>query len=270
MPVDKYYAAEIDGNAVAISDHNYPDIIQMGDIRDINTFVACPDVDLIMAGSPCQDLSKVKSGKGLYGEKSVLFFEFYRLLTEESPKWFLLENTLMDQKYADEISTLLGIAPIIINSSLFSAQHRERLYWTNIPILPLPPLPDLRLGDILQDPETVPEKYWYKEAFDYCAPGGAVEAKLHVSGHDLCKRVNSKEHKCQTLTAVCGGNQHKKVIQNGRARKLTPLEYERLQTLPDGYTAAPGMSDSARYKAIGNGWTVDVIAHILRGIPNEL
>ena len=91
-------------------------------------------------------------------------------------------------------------------------------------------------------------------------------ATLHINGHDILKRVNSQKHKCHTLTAVCGGNQQKKVIQDGKVRKLTPIEYERLQTVPDGYTSI--VSDGARYKMLGNGWTVDVIAHIFKGLKN--
>ena len=121
------------------------------------------------------------------------------------------------------------------------------------------------LLDILQ--KEVPEKYFYNCEFDFLGYDKVVCANLHISGHDILKRVNSPYAKCQTLTTCGGGNTQKKVMDNGRPRKLTPLEYERLQTLPDGYTE--GVADSHRYTAVGNGWTVDVIAHILRGLKKE-
>ena len=120
----------------------------------------------------------------------------------------------------------------------------------------------LVLWDVLQN--EVPEKYFYNCEFDFLGHDKTVCATLHINGHDILKRVNSPFFKCQTLTTCGGGNTQKKVLQNGRCRKLTPLEYERLQTLPDGYTE--GVADSHRYTSIGNGWTVDVIAHILKGI----
>jgi DNA (cytosine-5)-methyltransferase 3A len=118
------------------------------------------------------------------------------------------------------------------------------------------------LGDILQD--TVDEKYFYTCGYDFHGEEKTVAATLHINGHDILKRVNSRKHKCQTLTTCGGGNTQKKVYVDGRCRKLTPVEYERLQTLPDGYTE--GVSDTARWTAIGNGWTVDVIAHLLTSI----
>jgi DNA (cytosine-5)-methyltransferase 3A len=146
-----------------------------------------------------------------------------------------------------------------------AAQSRPRLYWTNIPLLTIPDKSTKVLGDILED--GVNEKYFYDQEFEFHGDHKVVCATLNINGHDILKRVNSQFHKCQTLTAVCGGNQQKKVIQNGKVRKLTPTEYERLQTVPDGYTSI--VSDGARYKMLGNGWTVDVIAHIFKGLKND-
>ena len=138
-----------------------------------------------------------------------------------------------------------------------------RLYWTNIPVDVSHAIKSTAvLCDILQG--DVPEKYFYKCGFDFIGFDKTVCATLHINGHDILKRVNSPFAKCQTLTCVSGGNQQKKVLVDGRCRKLTPLEYERLQTLPDNYTE--GVSDGARYTAVGNGWTVDVIAHIFTGL----
>lgn len=159
----------------------------------------------------------------------------------------------------------MGVEPIIINSNLVSAQDRERLYWTNIKGITQPKDKGFVLADIIQPAEEVEEKYWYNVPFDYHGDDAKVCATLHINGHDILKRVNNPAFKSATLTACRGGHKQKKVFQNGRCRKLTPLEYERLQTLPDGYT--DGISDSQRYNTLGDGWTVDVIAHILSFIP---
>ena len=111
------------------------------------------------------------------------------------------------------------------------------------------------------------EKYFYNKDFELIPGDKVVSAILDIKGHDILKRVNSINHPCQCLTAVCGGNQQKKVIDGDRVRKLTPIEYERLQTVEDNYTSM--VSDGARYKMLGNGWTVDVIAHIFKSIKTE-
>jgi len=110
----------------------------------------------------------------------------------------------------------------------------------------------------------VDEKYYYTCGYDYKGDDKAVCATLHINGHDILKRVQNPKFKCHTLTTCGGGNTQKKVLLNGRVRKLTPIEYERLQGLRDGYTE--GVSTTARYTAVGNGWSVPVIAHLLKPI----
>ena len=273
IPVESYYASEIEKNAIKISQKNYPDIIQIGDVTKV-TFNE-NDFDLIVGGSPCQDLSNYKYDrgdvKGLDGDKSSLFYHFVRILREVKPKYFLLENVAsMQKKWVDIISQELGVQPIMINSSLLCAAERKRLYWTNIPGVTQPNDKNVNLKDIILPPEQIPEKYWYtKYDVVYNGSDKKVEATILLNGHRQAKEVYNLNNKCNTL--LCdgnGGNLVKKVYQNGRVRKLTPLEYERLQTLPDNYT--DGVSDSARYTAIGNGWTVDVIAHILSFITPPL
>ena len=168
----------------------------------------------------------------------------------------------MNEESKQAISNCLGCKPIYIDSADFSAQDRPRLYWTNIPVAFDYEKSKAVLRDVLE--EKVDEKYFYNCSFDFCGLDKKVCAILHINGHDILKRVNNPEFKCQTLTTCGGGNTQKKVYVDGRARKLTPLEYERLQTLPDGYTE--GVADSHRYTAIGNGWTVDVIAHIFKNL----
>jgi DNA (cytosine-5)-methyltransferase 3A len=268
---DKYFASEIEPNAIKVTQYNYPKTIQLGDICEIRGS-DLPQIDLLFAGSPCQSFSyAINSNTGFDG-KSKLFFEYIRLLKETNPRYFLLENVQMKKEWEDVITSHMGVKPILINSDLFSAQSRPRLYWTNIPIGKLPESNPLVLGDILE--HTVDTKYFYAESFDFYGYDKVVCATVHVNGHDILKRVNSPLHKCQTLTAVCGGNQQKKTLHgivddlgliiSYKVRKLTPTEYERLQTVPDGYTSM--VSDGARYKMLGNGWTVDVIAHIFEGL----
>lgn len=181
------------------------------------------------------------------------------------PKYFLFENVeSMKEECKQVISGLLGCEPVFINSADFSAQSRPRYYWTNIPILDYGKS-TLVLNDIMQT--DVDEKYFYSCSFDEPDMTKQVCTNLHINGHDILKRVMNPNYKCHTLTTCGGGNTQKKVMDNGRPRKLTPIEYERLQTLPDNYTE--GISNTARYTAIGNGWTVDVIAHIFKGLKDN-
>jgi DNA (cytosine-5)-methyltransferase 3A len=266
IKVDRYVAYEINPSAIAISKKNYPQIEHCGDVIDAD-FTKYRGFDLLLGGSPCQSLSitQSKTRKHLDG-KSKLFFEFVRAKEEMQPKWFLFENVdSMNEESKQIISEYLGCQPIFINSSDFSAQSRPRLYWTNIPVNMIYEISNAVLSDVMES--NVPEKYFYNCNFEFYGFDKTVCANLDINGHDILKRVNSPYAKCQTLTCVSGGSQQKKVYDNGRCRKLTPVEYERLQTLPDNYTQ--GFSDSKRYTAIGNGWTVDVIAHILKGITTQ-
>jgi len=263
------FSSEIDKYATQISDKNYPDVIQLGDVTAIG-----PEdtgrIDFLAGGTPCQNLSmavinNLKHNQGLSGEKSKLFYEFLRLKQELQPKHFLLENVGgMTNENRDMISYALGVDPVRINSNLFSAQDRDRLYWTNIPIPELPGDAGIVLGDIVEPADKVPAKYWYDVPFTYNGDDAKVQATLHINGHDILKRVYNLNGKCGTLTKVSGGSQQKKVFQDGKCRKLMPVEYERLQNVPDGYTS--GVSDGQRYNMLGNGWTVGVIKHILSGM----
>lgn len=256
-----YFSSEIDKNSLKVSGYNYPSIIQMGDICELKSS-HIPRIDLLIGGSPCQSFSPAISSNTGFDGKSKLFFEYARLLKDVKPEYFILENVVMKKKWEDVISDLLGVKPIMINSADFSAQSRPRLYWTNIPQKPIQETNKDLLKDILLDESEVDEKYYYSQSFEFHGFDKVVCATLDINGHDILKRVNSPYKKCQTLTAVCGGNQQKKVLDNaGRVRKLTPLEYERLQTVPDNYTSV--VSDGARYKMLGNGFTVDVISYLL-------
>ena len=273
IKIDKYYASEIEPNAIKISHKNYPEIVQLGDITKITEEMldSIMPIDLVIGGSPCQDLSVYKfdrgDAKGLEGSKSSLFYHYERILKYVNPKFFLLENVPMQKEWEDIITDLLGVEPIMINSNLLCAADRKRLYWTNIPGVEQPIDKGILLKDIVVPVEEIPEKYWYDKPFVYNGDDCKVQCTLEMKGHRHMKEVYNLNGKCNTLTTCGGGNLQKKVYQNGRCRKLIPLEYERLQTLPDGYTE--GVADSHRYNSIGNGWTVDVIAHILSFLPEE-
>jgi len=271
IKVDKYYASEINEHAMQITQKNYPNTVQLGDVAKVDGNRFC-GIDLLIGGSPCQDLGVYKFDRGevtgLNGEKSGLFYHYARIMREAKPKYFLLENVPMQNIWEEKISEMLGVKPILINSSLVSAAERNILYWTNIPEIGQPEDKGLMLKDIVLDAHNVPSKYWYEKPFTYNGDDVKVQCTLELNGHRHMKEVYNLNGKCNTLTTCAGGNLQKKVYQDGRCRKLTPIEYERLQTLPDGYTE--GVADTNRYNAIGNGWTVDVIAHIFKNaVINE-
>jgi site-specific DNA-cytosine methylase len=206
-----------------------------------------------------------------------------RILKECKPKYFLLENVRMKQESQDIITEYLGVEPVAINSSLLSAQNRYRLYWTNIPF-DMPTDRGITMNDIL-------EGNWYSDRDkSHCLDanyfkGGNLKSyfekhrrqlvfsedglchvgEADVKGHGYNKRVYHKNGKAPSLCAASGGNLEPKVfIEPDQWRKLTPLECERLQTVPEGYTSS--VSNTQRYRMLGNGWTVDVVAHILKGV----
>ena len=266
IPVERYVAYEIEQSAIKISEKNYPQIEHCGDVT-VADFTQYQGFDLLIGGSPCQSLSIIQAHKrqNLKG-KSKLFFEFVRALETVKPRYFFFENVAsMNDESRQVISELLGCEPIFINSNCFVAQDRPRLYWTNIPIQDIK-LAECKasLRDIMQS--DVPEKYFYDYPLEGVDMSKKVCAHMVHNNLEMHRRVYNPDYKVGCLTAVCGGNQQRKVLDGGRARKMTPVEYERLQGLPDGYTS--GACDGQRYKAIGNGWTVDVIAHVFTGLKN--
>ena len=286
IPVEVYYASEIDKYAIQVTQKNYPNTIQLGDVTKIDFSQFIGKIDLIMGGSPCQDLSNYKYDrgevKGLEGEKSSLFYYYVKALRMIKPKYFLLENVgTMQQKWVEIMSKEVGCYPIRIESALVSAAERNRLYWTNIgdknynlfgfPTCAISQPKDKKivLKDIVEI-NNIPDKYWLdKYTFELHNPNDKVIATINLNGHRQAKEVYNLENKCNTL--LCdgnGGNLVKKIYQFGKIRKLMPIEYERLQNLPDNYTNC--ISDSRRYSAIGNGWTVDVIAHIFSFLKDEI
>lgn len=284
--INTYYASEIDKNAIKVTTENFPDTIQMGNVmrfvketKDNNEIVLkeellkdLPMIDLVIFGSPCRSLSKATAGrknynKGLDGV-SWLFYPCNAILqwikkNNNSNVLFMVENVDSNNKVdLAEISDKLGVQPIMIDSNLFSAQDRKRNYWTNIPIAHLPESNPLVLKDIMD--ENVDELYFYDKEFSYHGDDKKVCATLHIKGHDILKRVNNKNFKSPTLTSCRGGNLQKKVFDGGRCRKLTENEYRKLQTIPDWFKM--DVAKSHIYNMCGDGWTIEVVKHIFKGI----
>lgn len=310
LPVEVYFASEIDKYAIEVSRKNWDDIIHFGSVIDVSGLIDtkkpfyATNIDLLIGGSPCQDLSIAKKDrKGLDGERSGLFWEYVRILREVKPKYFILENVASMPKEAKKIITKeLGVEPIMINAALVSAQQRKRLFWTNIPNVTLPEDKGIILQDILENGDTERLKSYCIDASYY--KGANWKQYIEKGRRQLIKigtfnsggqgdRIYSPEGKSVALSALGGGRGAKtglyhishgyvkekvtEVIkyptlhaQNPASnhflitdvvRKLTPIECERLQGLPDNYTE--GVSNTQRYKCLGNAFNVDVVAHIL-------
>lgn len=255
-----YYASEINPHSIAITQHNFPNTIQLGDVNDYNEW-ELPTIDLLIGGSPCQNISNLnKKHEGLQGEKSSLFYKYLGALHKFKPKYFLLENVVGHKKSIEEITKELGVEPIKINSSLVSAQNRVRYYWTNIPVVGLPEDKNILLKDILQP---------MSECQDYVLKDNQLRWLLSDKGQQTVKKgyacINGMANgKARTLTRRSRPSWNcNYVYEDGKYRFLTEIEYERLQTLDDNYTKTPNVPSMKRYEAIGDGWTVDVIAWIL-------
>jgi len=287
IEVEDYYASEIDKYASTISKKNWPDIIPIGDVTQVSYKDGVlhtqfgsyeTDIDMVIGGSPCQSFSVAGNQEGFDG-KSGLFYEWVRILREVNPKYFLLENVCMKKEWENEITQEVGVAPIMINSALVSAQNRKRLYWTNIEGVTQPQDKGILLKDVLQ--ENVGAEFFYSEkAISYLDRSKINKRFANYSDSkkscclvaNFCKslpyNVYVDKEKSYCLTAnyanmACvnyNKGQGQIVFDNKSIRKLTPIECERLQTLPDNYTES--VSNSQRYKMIGNGWTVDIISWI--------
>ena len=263
---DKYYAAEIDKYSISVTMNNYPNTIQLGDVCNIKSS-DLPKIDLIMGGSPCQSFSTAGDGTGFNG-KSGLFWEYHRILNEINPKYFLLENVVMKKEWQDVISKALNTDPILINSKCFVPQNRPRLYWTNIPISDLPNNSHC-INDILDT--LVDNKYYLSEL-----QKSKLDLNYKWSENEIIRHKGGNHHQdniyrydgimgCLIVSRNGAASYFTKTyLPNGELRRLTENEVEKLQGIPIDYTKC--VSSSRRYEMIGNGWTIDVIAHILKQI----
>ena len=317
--IDKYYASEIEPNAIKVATKNNPDIIEIGDVTKIhykdgvlyteNADYEVGHIDLLCGGSPCTNFSSIGYANGMvsgnveilsleqylqlkkdgvvFDGQSYLFWEFCRILNEINPKYYLLENVVMAKKWETIISKALGVNPIRIDSALVSAQHRPRLYWTNIKNVAPPENKNISLDEILNETAD-------KRDVSYCLTVqrsfprmmkkyGYIPTRFNAYNASVIKdkacalsRGSMITSSCATLIFVKDRNGIHKVdegILNGKyptklpngkynIRKLDLTEIERLQTLPDGYTDVCSIPNQKRVEMIGNAWTVDVIAHI--------
>ena len=291
IKVDSYYASEINQNCIQLTQKHFPNTIQLGDVCKIdnNVLKTLPKIDLLIAGSPCQNLSRAGNGMGLKGDESKLFYEYVRVL-----KWikennnpnikFLLENVEMKNSNKEIISNELKTQPILINSKLVSAQNRPRLYWCNFDV-DLPNNKNIKLKDILIDEDIdlveknglkfdirlseksmnlvfihnnqIAVKQATKQGFIYALDGDGINLQFPTS---KTRRGRVIRQKSSTLDRQCDCC----VLINDVIRKLNINELEKLQTLPVDYTI--GFSENERKSMIGNGWTIDVIAHIFKNL----
>jgi DNA (cytosine-5)-methyltransferase 3A len=297
---NNYFSSEIDKYSIKVAQKNYPNTIQLGDINNWKSW-KLPKIDLLMGGSPCQGFSFAGKKLNFEDPRSKLFFTFVEILKELKPKYFLLENVKMKKEWQDIITEYLGVEPTLINSALVSAQNRERLYWTNIPNITQPEDRKVLLKDIVMFndyPVVIHNIYGgFKEDFVRVFENKSPTIRTSAGGGHIPSFVkhtlSSKEISYMNREVKDGRTHwdfsHHSSIDKDKSsavvanffkgvpynvlkdwdciRKFHPIECERLQTVPDNYTE--GVSDTQRYKMLGNGWTVDVIAHILNFMEIE-
>lgn len=276
IPVEQYVAYEIEPNAIKISQKNWPQIEHCGDVFQAD-FTKHKGFDLLIGGSPCTYWSiaqkpgaREKTCSGLGWE---LFAQFVRALNESECKYFLYENNAsMANVIKQEITRCLGVEPIMIDSALVSAQSRKRLYWTNIPGVTQPKDKGITVADIVDagadEPNHINQAIFNVKESTVKKSNKSVRIGYINKGRQG-ERIYSAYGKTVTIMAGSGGPGAKTGLYliGDSVRRLNVVEAERAQTMPDGYT--DGVPDSHRYKAIGNGWTVDVIAHILSFLKRE-
>lgn len=277
IKINDYYASEVEESAIKITNKNFPNTVQMGDVRNI-TRQDLPKIWLLSGGSPCQNFSMAGKRKGMVTKENIevttlkqylklkkdgfefegqsyLFWEFIRLLKELKPKYFLLENVKMAPKWGYVISRETGVTPYKINSSLLSAQNRERWYWTNIPDVTIPKDKNILISDVIPGAIT----------------GCGIRGRESNSKKKKYDRVLTFRKDRKANCIVTNNSTTAMILmKNLKRRNLTISEAEVLQTLPKNYTKVRGVSDTKRYKGIGNGWTIDVIVHILKPLKKYL
>lgn len=271
IPVEKYVAYEIEENAIKVSKYNYPQIEHKGDVFDAEYTEG--EFDLLIGGSPCTYWSIAKAGQGTRETTASglgwdLFSQYVRALRQAKPKYFLYENNAsMSKEIKECISKELSWQPVEIDSADFSAQHRKRLYWTNIPIKEWGKNPII-FSDIMQMEVKHKKRDWTKWVHTMKISKDGLSVRYDTSGkghYGQGNRAKKIYQKWNTLPSAGSNTKNDIWISDGESWHLTPIEMERLQTLPDGYTSCLN-SDIKTMRTVGNGWTVDVIAHIFKGL----
>lgn len=268
IEVENYYASEIKNNAIKVTKLHYPNTIHIGDINSVDFKEYIGKIDLIIGGSPCQDFSPVKwinwQSKGLNGDKSSLFYKYLEALTVIKPKYFLLENVKMKKDCEEQLSNFLGVNGLHINSRLVSFQNRPRIYWTNIPNVNIPKDKNINFQD-------------FKDVdYEYCSKFKVNKTpsreKMWNNGlgrnqGGACANVTNLE-KIYCITRKQDRFPNSGLIEfDDFCRYLTRRELELGQTLPEGYTDI--LTYNQMQDVVGDGWTVDVIAHIFKGLKDD-
>lgn len=264
IPINKYYASEIDKYAIKVTNKNYPETINLGDVTTVKGELFTEKIDLLIGGSPCQGFSQAGKMKNFDDPRSKLFWEYVRILKEVKPKYFFLENVVMKQEWQDIISEALGVKPIMIDSSLTSAATRKRLYWTNIPDISQPEDLGITFGDIRE--RNVPDGsiYYTDKALDWISRHEKRTGKtLRIIGDsDKMQMLEASMYKKYSSQRFFG------IEDTHGLRYITVTECERCMNVPDGYTDC--CSNTQRYKQLGNGWEVNTITHICGALKNVL
>ncbi|MEZ9944469.1 DNA (cytosine-5-)-methyltransferase [Vibrio breoganii] len=279
--VGDYHASEIDKYAIQCTQSNYPDTNQLGDVLNWEQWeIDWSGIDLVTSGFPCQAWSLSGKQQGDKDPRGMLFWTMLDIISyaqQHNPEVnFFIENVKMKKEFEEYItkhtSEALGTTyKTMINSSIVCPQNRTRYYWSSKP-LSLPKEVESKLADILEDdPE---DKYYYsEEQVAKLVPSNtnqdkAIKLLAHRANYRRNYQIFDPQGKTETIDTAQGGGRKIGTLVDNRYRQLTPMEYERLQTFPDNYTK--GLSDSQRYKALGNSWTVDVVSHCFKDMFNNL
>lgn len=266
--IQNYFASEIKKNAINVAKKNYPETIHIGDVNQINFKDYIGKIDLLIGGSPCQDFSPVKwinwKSEGLYGEKSSLFYKYLEALTIIKPKYFLLENVKMKKECEEQLNNFLGVSGIHINSKLVSYQNRPRIYWTNIP----------NIGEIIDKKISFQDSKEnnHENCIKYKVNRTPSREKMWNNGlgrnqGGACANVTNSD-KIYCITRKQDRFPNSGLVEfEDFCRYLTREELELGQTLPVGYTDI--LTYNQMQDVVGDGWTVDVIAHIFKGLKND-
>lgn len=273
IKVNRYFASEIDSNAIKVTQKNYPSTIQIGDVTKVHYKNGVlhtengnyeTSIDVVIGGSPCQGFSFAGKQLNFDDPRSKLFFEYARILKEVNPKYFLLENVTMKKEYEDVITENIGVKPILLNSTLTSAAVRRRLYWSNIPNITEPDDKHISFGDVREHGVSQMNMYYSDKAMNW------IHNHEKRTGKTL--RIIKDTDKMQMLEATMykkySSQRFFGIEDTHGLRYITPLECERCMNIFDSYTSC--CSDTQRYKQLGNGWDVGMVTHIFGFMKKDM
>jgi site-specific DNA-cytosine methylase len=261
--------SEIDPHCISIYQYWFPNHPCLGDIRKVNFASFRGKVDLVVAGFPCQDLSIIKAGtrSGLFGDRSILFFELLRCLKECNPRFFLIENVASMPKEAKEIiSQCLGVDPILLNSAPFTAQRRARLFWCNFPLSLTIPKPITCFSRQLDALHQVSHLMHSPQFVRYLLAPVGQAGKPRFLEYGLVHHSDSMTSKCIPRRVPNFNVLIDKRFDPPVFRKLSIAEISRLQGFPLNWTGQNKVSLTQQYQALGNAVTVPVIEFLMRNL----